>query len=366
MSRRSYTMDIFRVAALLLVLVYHSWALTGSLPFRYGALTLVVALGGEIGVTAFFALSGYGIYHSIASQERKEGFRFLPYMRRRCRRIVPQYYISILFAVVFLYGGTYLSFGGGIKSIVTHLLFIHNLFPQYHGAINGVLWTMGVTFQFYILAYPLYRGMKKGGIIFAVFCIIVTIAVKGILYAYVLPGCNMDHNLEFFSGRQLITSLDNFTAGMYVAYLGEKANFEHKRNVKYLCGVVLGCIVTYGVCYLGRNNDIHTNNITGYVWHRFLALGLGIIMFFCSMIQCNPENRFVKSILLLSKYEYGIYLWHILIINNLIVNSGIVQAIMNSRWPKLVYLIFIVTAVFVGSLLSRMTDAYIASRNDIR
>jgi len=56
MSRRSYTMDIFRVAALLLVLVYHSWALTGSLPFRYGALTLVVALGGEIGVTAFFAL----------------------------------------------------------------------------------------------------------------------------------------------------------------------------------------------------------------------------------------------------------------------------------------------------------------------
>lgn len=108
------------------------------------------------------------------------------------------------------------------------------------------------------------------------------------------------------------------------------------------------------------------SNITGYVWHSFLALGLGIIMFFCSMIQCNPENRFVKSILLLSKYEYGIYLWHILIINNLIVNSGIVQAIMNSRWPKLVYLIFIVTAVFVGSLLSRMTDAYIASRNDIR
>lgn len=144
-----------------------------------------------------------------------------------------------------------MSFGGGIKSIVTHLLFIHNLFPQYHGAINGVLWTMGVTFQFYIFAYPLYRGMKKGGTFFAIFCILVTIAAKAIMYAYVLPGCNMDYNLEFFSGRQLITALDNFTIGMYVAYLGEKIKLEHKRNFKYLLGGLGDVSLHMGYVILG-------------------------------------------------------------------------------------------------------------------
>lgn len=362
MSKRSHTMDVFRAVALLLVLVYHSWVLTGCLPFRYDSFSLIVSLGGEIGVTAFFALSGYGIYYSIASQERNGGFHFWSYMRRRCLRIVPQYYISILFAVVFLYGGAYFSLGDGIKSIVTHLLFVHNLFPECHGAINGALWTMGVTFQFYIVAYPLYKGVKKGGIFFAASCILVTITAKCIMYAYVLPGCNMDHNLEFFSGRQLLTSLDNFTAGMYVAYIVEKKECKNKRNYSYLGGVILGCVLIYLICWIGRKNGIHTNNISGYIWHSFLALGLGIVMLFCSLIRSNPDNRIVKAILLLAKYEYGIYIWHILIINNLIVNSGIVQAILNSKWPKMVYLVFAVIAVFVGCLLSQMTDAYMDER----
>ncbi len=350
MKDRAYAVDIYRTMALLLVLLYHSWVLTGSMAFFSSAVTLIVSLGGELGVTAFFLLSGYGIFFSIDSY--KEKFNLKHFFKRRAIRIMPQYYFSIIVALLFCDSAVYLS-AHGAKSIITHLLFVHNLFPDCAGAINGVLWTMGVIVQFYVIAYFLYKGIIKWGSFFAVGSIIFTIAMKAGMYAVILPQFGGAGSLEFFSGRQLLTGLDNFVIGMYAAWLVKNRKINMSQKIAYM-GVICGISLIYFICFMGMKTGIHTNNFSGYIWHSLLAAGMGIVLFFASYIHCNRNNVIVKALLWISKYEYGIYIWHLLMINNLLGKSEWIQGLLNSPYPKTVYLIFIMLSIGVGYVFSVM------------
>lgn len=142
---------------------------------------MVMSLSGEIGVTSFFALSGFG--GGIA------------------------YFSKI-----------------GLPHLISHGLFIHNLFPGHLISINGVLWTMGNIVQFYFVAYLLYKIVKKNPVLFWIGSVIFTIVVKGVVYAFVAPVVFPDGSQLFFLGRQLLPALDNFTTGMFTAYLVSKIN----------------------------------------------------------------------------------------------------------------------------------------------
>lgn len=359
-KQRTASIDIFRTFALLLVLIYHCWVLTGSIAFSCESLNMIVSLGGEIGVTAFFALSGYGIYYSIYIQDIKHQFVYKEFLRKRCKRIMPQYYFCIFIAVFFMYGGAYVSLKG-LLHIGAHMIFLHNLFPQTHGSINGVLWTMGVTFQFYLISYFLYKGMRKWGSFFEVVCVMFTVIAKAVMYIYVLPCFNVSNQLEFFGGRQLFTALDNFTVGMFVAYLENIKEWHIKKIYSYL-GILVGFGFLYIICYYGRIYGIHTNNISGYTWHSFLALGIGIIIFFCSRLECNCKNWIVSVLLWISKYEYGIYLWHLLIINTWIQESSIVQYFLNKGLYLILYILFVGVSLIVGFVFSVIVDSYVNNR----
>lgn len=63
---RNENVDLFRAVSLLMIVVYHAWVLTGSQPIGIGVLDQTILYWGEIGVTAFFLLSGYGIFHSLS------------------------------------------------------------------------------------------------------------------------------------------------------------------------------------------------------------------------------------------------------------------------------------------------------------
>ena len=154
--KRNRGVDIFRTGALLLVLIYHAWVVCGQQPINNSLINIIVLLGGEIGVTAFFCLSGFGIFYSLDSMEKKGELSFKTHMSKRLARVAPQYYLNLL--VMLLFGGAtvYLS-TEHMPNIASHLVFAHNLFPAHHGAINGVLWTMGVIVQFYLIAIILYK-----------------------------------------------------------------------------------------------------------------------------------------------------------------------------------------------------------------
>lgn len=350
---RNRNLDIVRACATLLVVLYHSWVLTNAVSFEIPILQLIVSLGGELGVTCFFVLSGYGIYCSLWGAEKNDSLSFASFMWKRCKRIIPSYYICLLITMLIGTGSIYLSLSNW-ANILSHLLFVHNLFPGYAGSINGVLWTIGVTVQFYIIAIPLYKGIKKWNLFFLFVCIIFTIVCKTTVFRVVLPAFGGEA-LGFFAGRQLFTALDNFVVGMAVADLV----VHRKKQLKTLwayAGSSLGIAALLLVCYIGTKCGIHTNNISGHIWHSIVAIMIGIFLYAVSYIEFDNSRKLYRAFLWLSKYEYGIYLWHLVIIRNLIENASFVSSLMNRGYYKVLYMIFIVLSVFMGWLMSRMAE----------
>ena len=56
---RNKNLDIIRAVATLLVVVYHSWVLTGKVAFRLSFIQLIISLGG-IGIIIY--AQGFGVY----------------------------------------------------------------------------------------------------------------------------------------------------------------------------------------------------------------------------------------------------------------------------------------------------------------
>ena len=339
--------DLARAASLILVLLYHLWVLNGQvtsshIPF----VDKWIMLGGEIGVTGFFCISGFGIYWALKNNNQG----YLAYIKKRLKKIVPQYYAVILVLILIGDCAVFLS-KENILMVFSYFTFLQNIKPGWAGAINGALWTMATIVQFYIVAPFIYKAIRKFGILVPFFSVIFTICVKFILFNSPV------HELDILWGsRQLLcSSIDNFVIGMYVSYFLDKKQRETKKKYINYLGLFIGISLVTFVLYLGTTYGIHTVNSSGYIWHSLLAICIGIILFYVSNMKINEGNIIVKLWLWLSKYEYGIYLWHIVIIRNIINNSALYQQIVSLQHGMwLGYVVLLSICILFGFATTKM------------
>lgn len=73
--KRIKNIDLLRAGAILYIMLYHCYVLSGQPWQSHTAIHTLLTLGGEVGVTLFFLLSGYGIY--------------LPFLLRRREAVSP-------------------------------------------------------------------------------------------------------------------------------------------------------------------------------------------------------------------------------------------------------------------------------------
>lgn len=345
--KKNKNIDIIRALALLFVIIYHlsvvlNFQFSGSLSF----INNIMNFGGEIGVTLFFIISGYGIYCSIENQiiEDKK-FDFFKFIKKRLCKIYPEYIVCLIISLLLTSSAIYLC----KTQIVTHLLFIHNWFPDTHGGINGVLWTMGVIFQFYVIAYLLYKCLKKHPYITSFITILFTVFFKYVTYHFILANMNYESIYYFIYGRQLFTCIDNFAIGMLLAYTSKKyLNIKFKWFKIFVCLILL-----YGFLTVANARNIYTDSNFGYLFHTFLALILGTFMFVFARIKINYKNILSKVLLFLSKYEYSIYIWHLLIFNNLLKNSSWVSLLSTSKKAA----ILLIVSIMFGYMFSHLINS---------
>lgn len=303
-DERIINVDILRGLSVLLIIAYHSWVYAGyPILIKIGS---IIAYGGEIGVTMFFILSGFSVYLSI-NKDYNIGYKH--YLKKRVVRICPGYYISIIIIILFQKLATLLT-KNGLLDVITHGLFIHNLFPQYHGSINGVYWTLGNIIQFYFLSWIFYKLLKKYNFKIVILSIFLTICYKLVCYS-LLSSKNIDEIFYFIYGRQLLGSIDNFILGMYIShmYINNKKYFL---KYKYIIVVLLIFALFYWVKLLDINK-LYINTIFGCIWHTVLACLLSLILYYVINLK-NFNNIINKVILYISKFEYELYLWHIIIL----------------------------------------------------
>lgn len=360
--RRNKNIDIIRSIAILSVVFYHIFAITG-ITINYPIIRTFIFYGGEFGVSIFFILSGYSIYCSLKNKELSgEKFSYWNYLGKRIKRLAPQYYFSLSLILLFTGGAVYLS-QGHLLNLFSHVFFFHNLFPSIAGAISGVCWTLGVIFQFYIIAPYIYKIIKKYPKITMIISVIISIVLKYLIFHFIFSTAKETNSFYYFSyGRQLFTSIDHFVLGMFIAQLGMK---ENKSN--NICNVVI-CVISIILLYILlrvgtfinipfiNNTGIYSDCTMGYIWHSIMAIILGLGIYSFSKIKLKLNSLVGRFLLFISKYEYGIYIWHLILISTLFQNSQFIQIICKNYNPIFMYIILTALSICVGYVMTKLID----------
>ena len=359
MKKKFKNIDLCKCIALLLVLIYHYWVLSGSPPINNSmpGLYTIISLGGEIGVTMFFVLSGFGIYCLC---KNKAQLSWISFMKSRFIKIAPLYYFSIVLVIGLTSSGAGFLSKSGVTDIITHVLFIHNFGGRFHGSINGALWTMGVIFQYYLVAKFLYRCMEKNKHITVLTSIVFTIVMKILTYKYFMPAYGLDGTLYFVYGRQLFTALDNFVLGMYVGSL----IYNNDKRISSVKGIFLIIVM---LCFLvlwgksGEKRGVYVANVSGYLWHSVLALILAGMIGIAGFMKEIEHMQFLRFV---GINEYGIYLLHFPILQNLLGSPFIQQ--MNLQGHYLVgSLCFLCISVSIGLVFNQLGQTFTDKRKFI-
>lgn len=172
---RNISLDVLRSIAILQVLIYHFFYRWSD----YTGFSVTLFNRQWLGVNLFFILSGYLIYNSMIRSKSRGLF-----VKKRFRRIIPAYYLTIaIIGVVFFVGQYTVDYSGWnegnfYQSAFFNALFLPEGILEGYFYLDGVFWSLIVEVQFYILCSVFWN--RTGFIKYTL--ILLT------LWAYLVPG----------------------------------------------------------------------------------------------------------------------------------------------------------------------------------
>ncbi len=292
--------EILRGCAALFVLLFHYKVPTGILiidliwePFRQFGWT---------GVDLFFVISGFCIHWGYGEDKH---FKPLEYIWRRFRRIYPPYFFALLFAILGLSLGVYLRsvYGGkgpssealSLKQILTHLLLLHNFWPETSSGVNPVFWTIAIEIQFY-LVYMVFRPLMRG------WRWIITIALSVVLFSVALLIST--HGIpEFWN---VFKYWDEWVLGAAIADIYRRK----PSSSKWWLPVSGGAVLLVGISYIMTS----TNVIFRLLWAGGYAL---IMLGFLWKSQPPQIGWTARPFIFLGVISYSVYLIHLMLVQHI-------------------------------------------------
>jgi peptidoglycan/LPS O-acetylase OafA/YrhL len=256
---------------------------------------------GQFPVMVFLMLSGFCLYYPYVrknptSPEFNTGF--VPYIRRRWRRIAPPYlwagaFCLVMAAIPALQVGRWRQVGPiDTGVILSHVLLIHNLIPRYATKIDYPMWSIGLEWQLYLLFPTMIWAFRKAGAPLTLAATLFVAAVIRGTYRHLpaLPGAVL-HDGPF-------SYLEIFAAGMLAAALTVQ-----RRTL--LPNWLLGCIAAAGliVVRLGSGNGLLHDLATS-------------VAFFCVLqLAAEPSSKVSRVLstpwlVRIGFFSYSIYLVH--------------------------------------------------------
>ena len=266
---------------------------------------------GFSGVVLFFFLSGFVISYpyqrALAGGTSQPSWKHFAY--RRFIKIVPSYVLSIVVLIAVGYAH-FASRLDAFNNIVAHLLFIHSWNFATAGSINGVLWSLAVEVQFYVLFPLIWLCFRRTPFGTAAVMIAVALAYR----SYEAHCCL--HNTAPFMIDNLPGYLDIFAFGLLAAY----AYVALAPRVKGPAWRAVGTVVAVGglVMFWLLSQNLYDNRLSD-MWDTawqivnrtwwgvsffLLALGSLFAMRWWQSILANPVMYFLAAI------SYNWYLYH--------------------------------------------------------
>lgn len=152
--KREYlgTIDFLRAFAALSVCMFH-YSDTSLVKFNSSTLASGFSWG-YLGVEIFFVISGFVIPYSMLGTDHKPT-KLGAFFLKRVIRICPSVYVTLALTIVYLIGTSIihhnpeLSQTITLKRLISNILFIVPFTNETW--LNGVLWTLALEFQFYLI-----------------------------------------------------------------------------------------------------------------------------------------------------------------------------------------------------------------------
>lgn len=353
--KRIKNIDLLRAGAILYIMLYHCYVLSGQPWQSHTAIHTFLTLGGEVGVTLFFLLSGYGIYLSLSSSEARgclPGWR--AFMKKRCIRIMPQYYVCITVLLIFM--STQMFSNEGLRHILAYYTFTENFSPVTHGSINGALWTMGVIFQFYLIAPFLYKAVRKNWLVASIVSIVFTVICRFAVVRYLHNSGISDNSVYFVYERQVFSALDNFVLGMAAAAFWKQTGDrmqDYRLKPGLTVSIASAALILIWIFYY-HSHGLYGTAPSGYPAHSILAVLLSILLVGFSLLP-EMDFRFLHPLYFVARNQYGIYLWHMPIIMILQANAPWFNTMSQQRFWLFLPCMVVITCVF-GYFATRFID----------
>ena len=297
------------------VLLFHLWQFSGSpklmLPLGFFDLDLTpLAAFGYMGVDLFFVLSGFllSIPFLRADRDGTKRPNLVRYAIRRCRRVLPAYYVQLAIICAVSY------FTGEMRALtpsnlIAHTLLVQNLFPS-SVPLNGVYWTMPIEWDFYIVL-PLMAFVlaKVRPAITLAILVTLSVAFRFACYRAVSDPAWAEF-VDFGRIMQLPARLDEFFYGVLGAWLFLRYPF---RTVTTRWMIVVGVAGVLSAIVVNANvaNFIYPAKLPwiliGFTW---LGLAFGAIVL-GSAAQHGLQTWFSSRVVAwLGLISYSLYLWH--------------------------------------------------------
>lgn len=149
---RVHGIDGLRAVAALWVVGFHMFSFSGG---SVAPGIDFILRSGSTGVSLFLVLSGLCLYLPYAGG-RQGRFSSRDFFRRRMRRLLPAYYVSLALVLI-AHVVTKGNFGLPAYSpqeyavqTVTHATLTHQLFPETFYGLNGAYWSLGLEWELYL------------------------------------------------------------------------------------------------------------------------------------------------------------------------------------------------------------------------
>ena len=289
------------------------------------------------GVPIFFCISGFLIFWSFDrnSEDIKK------YFKNRFLRLFPALWFCFLITVgLLLYDAqsstSLLQNSSFYIWIVGQISFFQFWTPdilRFWGTRtpNGSLWTIIVEIQFYILVPIIYffRGKNNRNLIIY---ILFFLSLLGNIY---IGRYGEDTMIYKMGGVTILPYLYNFLMGVLAYIFWDKIKGWVTNKFLIWFSIYLLYIVVFGN-YLGYNLNSY------FIYNPFHLL-TNVILSFVVLSAAFTSNSWSKKLLKGNDISYGIYIYHMLIINFLVQRNYIGSGM---------YMLYTYIAVIVISFLS--------------
>jgi peptidoglycan/LPS O-acetylase OafA/YrhL len=268
-------LDGLRGLAILLVIICHYVANAEHKQLGFWVHRALSGLTfGWSGVDLFFVLSGF-LIGGILVDARSAPHYFRAFYMRRVHRILPVYYSWILIYAAVVCAGLWLLPGRlpfttqDLKQVPIYLFFLQNLrlgMPPAVWIWFGVMWSLAVEEQFYLLAPPLIRILSIHKLVVALTATVcIAPLLRFVVFGYLSPG-------TYTSTMLMPCRADTLAMGMLLAIAWRAAWFRAflvERRVLLQDVLLVLTLGVGGLLWWFAHPLSFVTVIIGYTWLAF-------------------------------------------------------------------------------------------------